>query len=83
MKTLAAFVASGIERQLEAGRWKHCAIYENELLRIWPLDQKDREATIAQFAKEYGFRLTFYKAGLCAIFTPEENSGESRDNAVG
>jgi hypothetical protein len=72
MKTLAALVASGIERQLEAGRWKHCAIYENELLRLWPLDQKDREAKIAQFAKEYGFRLTFYKAGLCAIFTPEE-----------
>ncbi|HTL78103.1 MAG TPA: hypothetical protein VL136_01750 [Candidatus Babeliales bacterium] len=36
--------------------------------RFWPLDQKDREAKIAQFAKEYGFKLSFYKQGLCAIF---------------
>ncbi len=28
----------------------------------------DREEKIAQFAKEYGFHLSFYKLGLCAIF---------------
>ena len=72
MKTLAAHIATGIEDQLPAGRWKHCAVYENELIRIWPLDEKDREAKLAQFAKEYGFRLAFYKPGLCAIFTPDE-----------
>jgi hypothetical protein len=38
------------------------------LQRLWPLNAKDREAKIAQFAKEYGFRLRFYKKGLCAIF---------------
>jgi hypothetical protein len=64
MKTLAA----QIERQLQIGEWMHCAIYEKELQRIWPLNEKDREEKIAQFAKEYGFRLRHYKEGRCAIF---------------
>jgi hypothetical protein len=64
MKTLAA----QIERELQSGEWKHCAIYEPELQRIWPSTDKDRESKIAQFAKEYGFRLRFYRQGLCAIF---------------
>jgi len=64
LKTLA----SRIERQLQTGEWMHCAIYENELQRLWPPSEKDREAKIAQFANEYGFRLRFYKKGLCAIF---------------
>lgn len=74
MKTLAAHIAAQIEQQLQAGEWKHCAVYETELQRIWPLNEKDREAKIAQFAKEYGFRLRFYQEGLCAIFTPDESS---------
>ena len=64
MKTLATL----IERELEAGKWKHYAVYERELIRIWPLDQPERETKIAQFAKEYGFRLRFYSKGMCAIF---------------
>jgi hypothetical protein len=64
LKTLAR----EIERQLRSNEWKHCAIYEPELQRIWPPTEKDREARIAQFANEYGFRLRFYKKGLCAIF---------------
>jgi hypothetical protein len=46
-------LAAQIERQLQTGDWKHCAVYE-ELQRIWPLTEKDREAKIAQFANEYG-----------------------------
>ena len=61
-------LAGQIERELRRGGHRHCAIYENELQRLWPLDQKDREARIGQFAKEHGFRLRFYKKGLCAIF---------------
>jgi hypothetical protein len=38
------------------------------LKRLWPLNQKNREAKIAQFAAEYGLRLRFYRKGLCAIF---------------
>jgi len=46
----------------------HCAIPEEELQRIWPLNEMDRERKIAQFAKEHGLRLTFYRHGMCAIF---------------
>jgi hypothetical protein len=52
-------------------------IYEDELQRLWPLDQKDREAMIAQFAEECGFRLRFYKKGLCAIFDRRPGRKES------
>ena len=55
MKTLAA----QIERQLALGGLNHYAVYEEELKRLWPLDEKEREAKIAQFAEEYGFRLGF------------------------
>ncbi len=64
MKTLA----NRIQHELQVGQWKHCAIYENELQRLWPLDEKNRKAKIAAFAKEYGFRLSVYRPGLCAIF---------------
>jgi hypothetical protein len=60
-------MAREIERRMH-GQWKHCAIYENELQRLWPLDGKNRRAKIAQFAKKYGFRLRFYSKGLCALF---------------
>jgi hypothetical protein len=64
MKTLA----NRIERQLQVGDYNHCAVYEDELKRLWPLKDKDREAKIANFAQVYGFRLRFYRKGLCAIF---------------
>ena len=64
LKTLAL----QIERELQAGRWNRCAVYEHELIRVWPLDEPEREAKIAKFAKEYGFRLRFYRMGMCAIF---------------
>jgi len=46
----------------------HCAITDEELQRIWPIDEMDREKKIAQFAKNYGLHLTFYRQGMCAIF---------------
>jgi hypothetical protein len=61
-------LARQIERQMHGKSWKHCAIYDRDLERIWPLNEKDREAKIAQFAKKYGFRLRFYQKGMCAIF---------------
>ena len=61
-------LADRIEQQLALGDWKNCAVYERELVRLWPLDQENREAKITLFAKEYGFRLRFYRKGMCAIF---------------
>ena len=66
MKILAARIKRRL--LLDTGKWGHCAIYENELQRIWPLNEENRKAKIAAFAKEYGFRLAYYKLGLCAIF---------------
>jgi len=57
-----------IESELRQGRWNHCAVYEEELQRLLPLEAKDRQAKIAELAKTYGFRLRFYRKGLCAIF---------------
>jgi hypothetical protein len=62
MMTLAA----QIHRELERG--ERYIICEFELSRIWPLNEKDREAKITQFAQEHGLRLRFYRIGWCAIF---------------
>jgi hypothetical protein len=66
-------LAKQIERELEmeTARIGHCAIYEDQLQRIWPLNEENRRAKVAQFANEYGFILSFYKQGLCAIFERE------------
>jgi hypothetical protein len=76
MKILAARV----KRQLllDTGKWGHCAIYENELQRIWPLDEENRKSKIEQFAKEYGFRMSYHKPGLCAMFEKERPHREER-----
>jgi hypothetical protein len=61
----------------------HSAIYEKGLARLWPLNEKDREAKIAQFATQYGFRLRFYSKGMYAIFdkSPPPN-GQMMDAPV-
>ena len=58
-----------IKRELKTA--KHCAIYEEELNRVWPNDGNQREPKIARFAEDNGFRLRFYRDGLCAIFDRE------------
>jgi hypothetical protein len=66
-------LAGQIQRGLESrnGIIDHYALLEEELQRVWPLNENDRERKIAQFAKDYGFQLTFYRQGLCAIFAKE------------
>ena len=66
MKILARLIRR--ELQLEAGKYGHCAVYEDELQRIWPINEENRKAKIEQFANANGFRLVYYKRGLCAIF---------------
>ena len=70
MKILAERIRRDL--QLQTTKSAHCAIYEGELQRIWPVNEQDREKKIAQFANEYGFHLSFYKHGLCAIFVEEK-----------
>ena len=54
--------------QLKATGLGHCAVYEKELQRAWPITEKNRKAKIAEFAEKHGFRLAYYKQGHCAIF---------------
>jgi hypothetical protein len=62
MKVLASQIA------LEVTTHGHCGVYEEELGRIWPLSDRDRQQKLEEFAQKYGFRLRFYQKGLCAIF---------------
>ena len=66
MKILARLIKR--ELRLQAGKYGHCAVYEDELQRVWPINEENRKAKLAQFANENGFRLVYYKRGLCAIF---------------
>jgi hypothetical protein len=63
-------LANRIAEELKAEG--HCAVYENDLMRVWPLTDPVRESKIARFAKDHGWRLRFYREGLCAIFDKEE-----------
>jgi hypothetical protein len=52
-------------------------IHDEDLERVWPINEEEREEKIAQFAKKYGFRLRVYLKGICAIFdkwSPEEHT---------
>jgi hypothetical protein len=66
MKILAGLIRR--ELRLQAGKYGHCAVYEDELQRVWPMNEENRKAKIEQFVNENGFRLIYYKPGLCAIF---------------
>jgi hypothetical protein len=72
MEILARHIKREMETQID--KLGHCVIYDEELQRIWPLDEENRERKIAQFARDYGFHLSLYKHGLCAIFVKEPPS---------
>ena len=59
-------LASQIARELMKAN--HCAVYEPELTRVWPRNGTAREAKVALFAQQNGWRLRYYKDGFCAIF---------------
>jgi hypothetical protein len=67
-----------IQRELKTA--KHCAIYQEELNRVCPDDGNRRESKIARFSEDHGFRLRFYRDGLCAIFDREP--GERSENSL-
>jgi hypothetical protein len=66
MRTLAARIRRELRKT--ALPIPCCAIYEEELQCFWPLELQNRKAEIERFAKQHGFKLRFYKRGLCAIF---------------
>ena len=79
MKILARLIKRQL--RLDTNKWGHCAIYEDELQRLWPINEPNRRASIEHFAKQHGFRLVFYKQGLCAMFEEEKNTLEKpREN---
>ena len=47
---------------------EHCTVFEDELEHICPRNDNDRKRKLLEFAKQYGFRLRFYRKGLFAIF---------------
>ena len=61
-------LANRIAKELKSA--KHCAVYEPDLARVWP-DAVHRQARIASFAKDHGWRLRHYSHGFCAIFDKE------------
>jgi hypothetical protein len=74
MKILAGLIKR--ELRLQAGKYGHCAVYEDELQRVWPINEKNRKAKIKKFANENGFQLVYYKPGLCAIFEEQSVKNE-------
>jgi hypothetical protein len=68
MKILASRIAEELKKA------NHCAVYEPELTHVWPTKGKAREAKVALFAEQNGWRLGFYKDGFCAIFVKEPSS---------
>jgi hypothetical protein len=50
-------LANRIEQELKKA--KHCAIYDDELNRVWPHNGNRREAQIQQFAQNHGWRLRY------------------------
>ncbi len=64
-----------IKRELKMA--KQCAVYATELSHVWP-DGNQREPKVARFAEDHGFRLRFYRDGLCAIFDKEPRKREEK-----
>ena len=64
----------GDQLQLKASDLGHCAVYEKELQRVWPITEENRRAKIAEFGERHGFRLAYYRQGHCAIFLDDPAS---------
>ena len=46
--------------ELRASDLGHCAVYENELQRLWPIAEENRRAKIAEFGEntDFGWHIT-------------------------
>jgi hypothetical protein len=59
-------LARGIERELNLGESTQCAVYEDELKRLWPLNHKEREAKIAPSLRRNTDSVSGFTARDCA-----------------
>ena len=75
MKTLAKRIRH--ELKSETAKTAHCLVYEHELQRLWPTEEENRKQKIAHVANANGFKLSFYKQGLCARFE-RKSAGDSK-----
>jgi hypothetical protein len=59
MKILARLIRR--ELRLEANKWGHCAIYESELQRVWPINEgqigRPRSSNLPKNT-DFGWRIT-------------------------
>ncbi len=65
METLAAKIKKRLNTH------KHCTIFEDELARVWPYAEKEREkrfARIKAFAKAHGWSATIRDPGMRVTF---------------
>ena len=67
-RVISAPYAHNGQLELKPSDLGHCAVYERELQRVWPITEENRRAKIAEFGEKHGFRLAYYKQGHCAIF---------------
>jgi hypothetical protein len=51
----------------------YCPIYEEQLVRLWPINVSNREGKIRSFAEDQGLRLRFYCEGQCAVFDKQRS----------
>ena len=68
VQALAEFILSELRSAT------YCPVYEEQLIRLWPIDDTEREAKIRSFAEERGFRLRFYCEGQCAVFDKQRST---------
>ena len=59
-------LAHRIKRELNLGESTQCAVYEDELKRLWPLNHKEREAKIAPSLRRNTDSVSGFTARDCA-----------------
>ena len=69
-------LAHRIKRELNLGESTQCAVYEDELKRLWPLNHKEREAKIAPSLRRNTDSVSGFTARDCA-----QSSTSSRDQS--
>jgi hypothetical protein len=67
-----------IKKELQ--RAKHCAVYDDELNRVWSFNGKRWESEIARFAQNHEWRLRYCHDGFRAIF--DKKPGTRGDRAT-